>query len=64
MNFLTSIINNPRDFLIGLLWLLILSFLLREVLAWYWKINRIIKLLEKIEQNTTIKNAVEESVKK
>ena len=25
---------------------------LREVMTWYWKINRIVDLLEKIEKNT------------
>lgn len=39
-------------------WIMILFFgvalflLSREVLAWYWKINKIINLLEKIEENT------------
>lgn len=26
--------------------------LIRELITWYWKINRIIELLEKIEENT------------
>lgn len=26
--------------------------LLREIFTWYWKINKIISLLEKIEKNT------------
>lgn len=25
---------------------------IREILTWYWKINRIVDLLEKIEENT------------
>ena len=32
---------------------IILFALGRELLAWYWKINDIIKLLEKIENNTS-----------
>ena len=27
-------------------------FILREVITWYWKINKAIDLLEKIEKNT------------
>ncbi|MBU2103963.1 hypothetical protein KJ848_03015 [Patescibacteria group bacterium] len=41
-------INIVFPILLGLLAL----FILREVLAWYWKINRVIQLLEKIEENT------------
>lgn len=26
--------------------------LIREIVTWYWKINRIVNLLEKIEENT------------
>lgn len=32
---------------------------LREVLTWYWKLNKISNLLEKIEENTRPKNSVE-----
>lgn len=31
---------------------------LREVLTWYWKLNKISNLLEKIEENTRPKNSV------
>lgn len=41
-------INIIFPILLGLLAL----FILREVLAWYWKINKVIQLLEKIEENT------------
>lgn len=27
-------------------------FVIREVLTWYWKLNKIVNLLEKIEENT------------
>ncbi|MBP7741105.1 MAG: hypothetical protein KA104_00240 [Candidatus Pacebacteria bacterium] len=47
MNFLSKI-PGLEMLLVGI----ILFFLLREVFTWYWKINRIVVLLEKIEQNT------------
>lgn len=35
----------------------VLTFLaLREVVTWYWKLNKISNLLEKIEENTRLKN--------
>ncbi len=56
----------------GFLLFIIISFLIfiliREFLTWYWKINRIISLLEDIEENTNtrreiIKNIEEENKK-
>jgi len=44
----TSLLPLLFPVLLGLL----LLFILREVLAWYWKINKIIRLLERIEENT------------
>ena len=41
-------VNIIFPILLGLLAL----FILREVLAWYLKINKVIQLLEKIEENT------------
>ena len=38
-----------------LIWIVIgivLFFLVREILLWYWKVNKAIELLEKIEKNT------------
>ena len=32
--------------------LLLLLFILREVFAWYFKVNKVLRLLEKIEENT------------
>jgi len=29
--------------------------IIREILTWYWKINRVVNLLEKIEKNTAHK---------
>lgn len=40
--------------------IIILYFILRELRTWYWKINRQIELLEKIEKNTRPKNNQEE----
>ncbi len=40
-------------FLIGAF---LLFFILRELFTWYWKINEVVALLEKIEQNTRPKN--------
>ena len=37
--------------------------LIREILCWYWKINRVVDLLEKIEENTRSKDIVKEVVK-
>jgi len=35
-------------FIIGILAFVVIFFLCREVMCWYWKINRIIELLEVI----------------
>ena len=32
--------------------IIVVFLLIREILTWYWKINRIVALLEKIEKNT------------
>ena len=36
----------------GLLILLVLFIVLRSLVLWYWKINKIVGLLESIERNT------------
>ena len=36
-----------------LFFVLVFSLIVRELITWYWKINRIVKLLEKIDQNTS-----------
>jgi len=33
-------------------------FVLRELFTWYWKLNKIVKLLEDIEENTRPKEKV------
>lgn len=35
---------------------IIIFIIFREVLTWYWKLNKISDLLEKIEENTRSKN--------
>lgn len=42
--------------LIGVLIFIVLLFLFREFWCWYFKINKIEKLLEKIEENTRQKD--------
>ncbi|MDD3072623.1 MAG: hypothetical protein PHH17_01235 [Candidatus Pacebacteria bacterium] len=39
------------EFLIVIFFLIIIFFVCREILCWYWKINKIINLLEKIVEN-------------
>jgi hypothetical protein len=49
-------ISNSIDTLLyqilGFLLIAIIILLIREIVTWYWKINRIVSLLEKIERNT------------
>ncbi len=40
--------NSPLSFLIPLLILVVVFLLCRELVCWYWKINRIVAALEKI----------------
>ncbi len=44
-------ISNPAMWLLGLSIIFLVFLLLREFLCWYWKINRIVELLENINQN-------------
>lgn len=45
--------SNYLEYFIFIFIGLILFFLLvRELITWYWKINKIVRLLEKIERNT------------
>ena len=45
-NFLSS------DSLAYLIGGIIFFFLIREILTWYWKVNKAIRILERIERNT------------
>ena len=45
---------------ISIFWILVIScvislliLILREIITWYWKINKVISVLEKIELNTS-----------
>jgi hypothetical protein len=40
------------DVLIGIGIVILITFIGREVALWYWKVNKIVSLLEKIEKNT------------
>jgi len=43
----------------------VLAFIIgREVIAWYFKINKIVALLERIEENTRPKGLVREPLEK
>jgi hypothetical protein len=42
----------PRSLIFWLLISFLFFLLIREIVTWYWKINKIAALLEKIEQNT------------
>ncbi|MDD3486789.1 MAG: hypothetical protein PHF35_00200 [Candidatus Moranbacteria bacterium] len=46
-------ISAPFSILLGLLAVVFIIIGIREVIMWYWKINRIVKLLENIEENTS-----------
>ena len=46
---------DPISFLIVLGILVALFLIFRELVAWYWKINKIVDILERIEKNTGLK---------
>lgn len=49
---------------IAVLAITVLFFILgRELLCWYWKINRVVELLESIEANTRKANTIAQAVK-
>jgi hypothetical protein len=41
-----------QEILIAIFAGIIVFLILREVLTWYWKMNRVVTLLEQIEENT------------
>lgn len=49
-----SLTNLIFPVLLGLLFL----FIIREIIAWYFKINKVVRLLERIEENTRPGGAV------
>lgn len=44
--------GNSSGLLFWLIAIIVVFFLIREILTWYWKINKIVSLLEDIEENT------------
>jgi len=44
------------SFIIFIPIIILIFWLCREVVTWYWKLNKISDLLEKIEENTRQKN--------
>ena len=54
--------NLNNSITIAIVSLIIFFLLIREIVTWYWKINHIVNLLEKIEENTSSqKNTKERS---
>ena len=49
--------------LIGILVWIVIWFIAREVMCWYWKVNKIISLLESIDQRLTRLTIVQRSAK-
>jgi hypothetical protein len=53
--------DNILGGLIGIIVIFLFFLLIREVIVWYWKINDILSILKKIEENTrTAKPIVEQ----
>ncbi len=46
---------NPLNWLIAFVIFILFVLIVREILCWYWKINKIINLLEDIKENTSHK---------
>lgn len=44
---------NLKTFIIIGIFLALFFLVIREIVTWYWKINHIVSLLEKIEKNTS-----------
>lgn len=47
--------------ILGILGLILFFLLIRELITWYWKINKMVRLLEKIERNTNPETNTEKS---
>ncbi|MEK7187362.1 MAG: hypothetical protein AAB691_00770 [Patescibacteria group bacterium] len=44
---------DPINIVLGLAFFLVVFMLMREIFCWYWKINRIVDLLEKLVEQKT-----------
>ncbi len=51
------------DLLLYLFWGFIFFMVIRELVTWYWKINRITDLLEKIEKHLQSNKPINESAR-
>lgn len=57
--FIPSLSNNPLFLYLGALGIsTVFVFFIREIVAWYWKVNKIINLLERIANNTSDTNDI------
>jgi len=54
MNIFQLIGINQSNILIILIVIFVIFLIIRELLTWYWKINKIVRLLEQIEENTRL----------
>lgn len=58
---LTFLIDNSGMILLTIGGFMIVVILVRETLTWYWKINKVVELLEKIEENTRPRKIIEKA---
>jgi hypothetical protein len=55
MNIFQSLHLDSTELITFLFLALVFFLIVREIATWYWKINKIVKLLVKIEKNTSLK---------
>jgi ABC-type uncharacterized transport system permease subunit len=53
---LEQLFSSSSSWLFGLLILTLIFLVLREFFCWYWKVNKIVELLEDIKENIASKN--------
>lgn len=56
-----SLFNNGGTILLFIAGCLIFFLFIREILTWYWKIDKMIEILEQIEENTRPRKIIKES---
>ena len=44
--------------IIGIIGMTVFFLVIREIVTWYWKINKIVRSLDKIEKNTRKKGVI------
>ena len=47
-----NVLDFLQQYIVWFFVLILIFLLIREIFTWYWKINRIVELLEQIERNT------------